>query len=137
MLTFTLKQKKLIAKNIRAAMESMFPGKGRGRRMARLFGVSPSTVSQWVNGKKTPTLSHLYQMSKVFGTPLHQLCGLPKRGNIRTKNLVTEIIKRIMTAEGKRGNAASGKRSRADMNTAIMLIKKELEDIKEMADNDE
>lgn len=129
MITFTKRQKKLIGKNIRGAMENTFPGKGRGRRLARILGVSPSLVSQWANGKKTPTILNLYRLTKIFGVPLHQLCGLPKEKNIRTKNLAAATIKRLTSSSGRQGKILAGKISPSGLKEVITLINKELDDL--------
>lgn len=136
MITFTKRQKKLIGKNIRSAMEKTFPGKGRGRRLAYILGVSPSMVSQWANGKKTPTVWHLYRMAKVFSIPLHQLCGLSKRKNIRTKNLAAATIKRLTSSNDKKGTPLTKKASRSDLRVTINLINKELDELKKQFTDD-
>lgn len=136
MIRFTKRQKKLIGKNIRSALENAFPGKGRGRRLACLLGVSPSIVSQWANGKKTPSVWNLYRIAKIFGIPLHQLCGLPRQKNIRTKNLAAATIKRLTSGSDKQGKVLTGKVSRSDLRVAIDLINKELDDLKEQSADD-
>lgn len=137
MMIFTKRQKNLIGKTIRDEMEKLFPEKGRGRRLALLLGVSPSTVSQWASGKKTPSLLRLYQLSKLFNIPLHQLCRLPKQKNVRTKNLAAAIIRRMTSVDSGKPTLPLEKTPNAEMKHSIHLINKELDDLIKYSNNDE
>lgn len=44
--------------------------------LARLIGVSQPTVSDWVNGEKTPTAENLIALSTKTGIPTDELLGL-------------------------------------------------------------
>lgn len=81
---FTENQRKRIARNIRKGLDTKFAGHGRSRRLANLLGVSPSTVSRWINGVGTPELENLSRMAAAFDIPLHRLCGYSGNHPVRT-----------------------------------------------------
>lgn len=123
------KQRDTIALNIREAMEKTFPGKGRGKRLAAMLGVAPSTVSQWASGKTVPSLSHLYAMSRVFGIPLHRLCDLPADRNVGIQNLAFDITRRIVACKSEKGGSVNSRPADAGEREAINLIGKVLRSI--------
>ena len=138
MIKLNKKQRAIFTKNIRQAMEKLFPGTGCGRQMALLLGVSPSTISQWANGKKTPSLRHLCAMAKLFNIPLHQLCGLPKPKRIQSKNLAMEIILKLAACTDKKKHPVLLKTTGVDMREAINLIVNELNAMTEsLSDGDQ
>ncbi len=78
MFMFTENQKKRIAHNIRKELNAKSSDCERNQqnlRLASLVGVSSSTVSRWVSGTKTPDMERLIRLARVFGVPLHRLCG--------------------------------------------------------------
>lgn len=54
------------------------------RRLAEVCGVSPSTVSQWVSGDRTPTLHHSLVAAKLLKCPVETLYQV-KGGRLRAK----------------------------------------------------
>jgi len=75
------KNKGILTKNIRKYKERFFKGKGGGARLAEEAGVPPQTVSNWLSGKRHPTLRQLYRLSIAFGVNPMELCGI--RDNIK------------------------------------------------------
>ena len=49
------RNKKILVRKIRHYKKLCFPGKGSGARLADEIGVPPQTVSNWLNGCRTPT----------------------------------------------------------------------------------
>lgn len=90
--TFSNSQKKRVAGNIRKELEAKFPAHGRNRRLARLVGVSPATVSQWLKGTSSPELEHLWRMAVAFDVPLHRLCGYSMNRRIRTNDRLFDAV---------------------------------------------
>lgn len=134
MRSFTLKQRKSIALNIRNAMEKSFPGKGSGKRLAAELGVAPSAVSQWATGKKVPSLSSLYAMSRLFGIPLHRLCDLPAG---KGKDTAFEIMCLIAAGKNGKGKRVNPGPADAGEREAVRLICRELRRIIGGAPNSE
>lgn len=126
--TFTQSQRKVIARNIRNYINEQFTEKERMQELARELGVSPATVSQWVKGRQTPQIAHLYQLSKVFNIPLDQLCGLHTHSSSTTTDLASNIIIKMASYENKKGKSLFHKIPRDKMPVTINLIFNELQD---------
>lgn len=129
MASFTQKQKKLIAKNIGKSIDKLGINDDGVHHLAHELDVSPATVSQWVHGKRTPRLEHLYRMSKIFNLSLQQLCGLPKPTSKRTSELASDIIIKIASCKNKTGKALFHNISPDKMPPAIGLIFTELHQV--------
>lgn len=118
MLNFTQKQKKTIAAQISIALDRTLPGRGNNQKLATLMGVTPSTISQWKKGAKTPTLLHLFQLSKVLNTPIHILCGFSGKRKVYIGNRIFDhvitlsIIGEILDKSGKTPATAARKLDR-------------------------
>lgn len=70
------KNRRILIKNIRRYKDLLFRGKGSGARLAEEVGVAPQTVSNWLKGKRHPTLRQLYQLSIAFNVGPMELCGI-------------------------------------------------------------
>jgi transcriptional regulator with XRE-family HTH domain len=92
MVTFSKKQKKAIAKHISLALDTAFSGRGCRQKLAALAGVTPAALSQWKNGSKTPTLEHLFLLSKALGVPVHTLCGITDTSGIHSGDPVFNSV---------------------------------------------
>lgn len=77
--------KKMLTKNINRHKKMNFHGKGANARLAAEIGVAPQTVSNWLNGSRLPTMSQLYELSKVFNVSPLKLCGLKEGCEYNTK----------------------------------------------------
>jgi len=73
------RNKNMLLRNIRHYKKVQFPGKGSGVRLSQELGVSPQTLSSWLNGKRLPTFHQLFRLSHVFGVSPLELCGIRKR----------------------------------------------------------
>lgn len=69
------RNKKALAKKIRYYKDLHFPGKGSGQRLADEVGVAPQTISNWLSGRRLPTIAQLYSLAKVFDVSPLELCG--------------------------------------------------------------
>lgn len=126
MASFTQKQKKHIARTIRIHT-AKFHANGDGiQHLAHKLNVSPSTVSNWAQERRTPRLEHLYQMSKLFSIPLHQLCGLPKPPPKHTSKLASDIIVKIASCKTTSGKTLFHSMPLNSMEPVISLILNEL-----------
>ena len=76
MCSLPTRNKKILIRKIRNHKKRCFPGKGGGARLAAETGVPPQTVSDWVNGSRTPTFGQLYQLAKAFSVSPLELCGI-------------------------------------------------------------
>lgn len=45
------------------------------KEIAELLNISPSSVNQWINGNKTPTIEHLLTLSETFNCSIDYLLG--------------------------------------------------------------
>ena len=70
------RNRKILARKIRHHKRLCFPGKGSGVRLADEIGVSPQTISNWLNGSRTPTFEQLYLLAKTFNVSPLELCGI-------------------------------------------------------------
>lgn len=92
MQTLNHKQRKNLAKNINAYCAKVFPGTKGEHRLAERLGVSPQAVIYWMKGTHIPTLGNLYQLSLVFETSMHELCGMKLPGDFDIKTASYEAI---------------------------------------------
>lgn len=134
MASFTQRQRKHIATNIRKNIEKMNENGDSMQRFAREFNVSVTVVSQWMRGEKTPCLVHLYRMAKLFNMPLHQFCGLPKPSSKRTSELATDVIIKIASCKSQSGKTLFHNISQKTIDPAISLILNELQEIVKCTD---
>ncbi len=130
MRNFTQKRSKTIAQTIRDAMGKTFPGKRGGKELAAALSVAPSTVTQWVNGRAEPSLTELYAMSKIFGIPLHRLCGMGGDSD-SVDDLFSEVMERVTKAH-RRGRMKSRPSTAREME-ALRLIRTILGDMRDDA----
>lgn len=70
------KNKKILTKNIQQYKKLHFSGKGSGVRLAEEVGVAPQTVSNWLSGRRLPTLTQIFRLAKEFEISPLKLCGV-------------------------------------------------------------
>lgn len=133
--TFTEKERKTIARNIRERINEQYPDKEHKQQLAQRLGVTPMTISQWAREKRTPDIGHLYQLSKALEIPLHQLCGLHKQPSSSKSDRTSKIIIKMASCTNNKGESFFHKIPRNKMPVAIGLIFKELDDIMEQSIN--
>ena len=90
------KNKRILTKNIRRYKNLLFKGKGSGARLAEEVGVPPQTLSNWLNGKRHPTLQQLYRLSVAFNVNPMELCGIRDDTKYSRKTAHVALILAIM-----------------------------------------
>lgn len=73
------RNKKVLAEKIRYYKNLHFPGKGSGQRLADEIGVAPQVISNWLSGRRLPTVMQLYHLAKVFDVSPLELCGVKSK----------------------------------------------------------
>lgn len=87
------RNKKILAKKIRYYMDLHFPGKGSGIRLAEEVGIAPQMLSNWLSGRRLPTVMQLYRLSKVFDVSPLELCGIrSKNTSAREQNHIETLF---------------------------------------------
>lgn len=128
MANFSAKQRKTLAAQIKKFKEKKYPGRGSGNRLAKDLGVSPQTLSYWINGAREPSSLQLHDMAGLFGVSVQELFGMGKVARINPKILSLDLIRditnaRIFAIKKKCDRKAEKKR----LSTIKTLISKELE----------
>lgn len=118
MQTLSHKQRITLAKNIGAYCAKTFPGGKSECRLAERLGVSPQAVAHWMKGTHIPTLDNLYQLSLVFETSMHELCGMKLPCDFDAKTASYEAIL-LITLQQKSSHQQHHARKK---NTKIMRM---------------
>ena len=90
------RNKKILAKKIHHYKKLCFPGKGSGVRLADEIGVHPRTVSNWLNGSRTPTVEQLYLLAKTFDVSPLELCGITEIGKTPRNMADIALLRNLM-----------------------------------------
>ena len=134
----TKAERRRLIENLRKHYDRIFPGRGGVRRFAEAVGVSPRTVSRWLNGVLLPSQARLHTIAKVLEVSERVLCerrktpvqtglpaGLPEivQGQIEaidTHILLLRHSKRALTGK------ADARRHREGVRIIGDLLKTEL-----------
>ena len=95
MCSLPTRNKKILVRKIRNHKKRCFPGKGGGVRLAAEIGVPPQTVSDWLNGRRTPTFRQIYLLTKTFNVSPIELCGIREKDR-PTRNAADSALLRSL-----------------------------------------
>lgn len=90
------RNKIILIENIRRHKMKNFPGKGSGIRLAEEIGVTPQTISNWLNGSRLPTMSQMYCLAKAFDVSPLELCGMRKKYSEHPKTEHISILIKLL-----------------------------------------
>lgn len=77
----------------------------RQKALAKLLGVDPTTVNDWLTGRKTPSANRLFEIADILAVPLDDLIGRTPPRNKKTK-----VKKKTKTTKKKVKKKKSKKR---------------------------
>jgi transcriptional regulator with XRE-family HTH domain len=137
--TLATGEKRRLTVNLRKYREQVFPGRGGIGRFAEAVGVSPRTLSRWLNGVLVPSLEHLHSIAKALGVDEQELCGRRKAKAVGNRSDFQEIVQGQINAidtqilllrHNKRAllGEADTKRHKESVRIIGMLLKTELGD---------
>lgn len=72
------KRRKELAKFLNRRLVEKF-GRMSQTQIARMIGVSQSSLSQYVNGTRLPTGQNLHYLADAFGLEIYDICGVPRQ----------------------------------------------------------
>ncbi|MCD8349182.1 MAG: helix-turn-helix transcriptional regulator [Planctomycetaceae bacterium] len=134
MQTLTRSQLKRMAENIRSCRDKQFPERGGNNRLAKAIGVSPQTLSQWINGSRMPPIEKLQALVTVFGISIQALCGLPEAA--KPPRRLTKVqqgrlaaIDTMIFLLTRQRDALLGKKDGGDMRKVFTAIKEMVEKV--------
>lgn len=126
----TATQRRDLGRKIREGKERLYPGRGGCGRLAAELGITPQTLSHWMNGNRLPEPGHLAMLAKLFHVSILELCSFPKIKPKRKRPSALDLIMDI-TETQKLAGESRNKRRKLTQETRLLnsLIKNELGDL--------
>lgn len=119
-MSFSAKQKQQIRKNIRTLKTRAFPERGGGRELAVRLGISPQLLSNWLNGRRTPSPLHLAKLARVFDVSIQDLCALPHaKCRVSAWELILDLTKLRERSRKKSKNPHDERKRLKELNMLI------------------
>lgn len=122
MLTLSSRRRSTLAGNIRYYTGKCFPGKGGGARLAEEVGVTPQTLSNWISGKRLPTLPQIYCLAKVFDISPLTLCGMRSKRTINPKRIHLAVLQKLLEYCEKMNSKGANPRTTRKFLLSVMAI---------------
>lgn len=131
MYSLPARNKEILVRNIRRYKEQCFPGKGSGRRLAGEIGVHPQTVTQWLNGSRTPTVKQLYRLSIAFNVSPLNLCGIQDKGEPSESSSAVSMLREVLNVlENDRKNHVKSCATRKIMKEFNVIVSNGIKEMK-------
>ena len=90
------RKKIILVESIRRHKRKCFPGIGSGIRLAEEVGVTPQTVSNWLNGSRLPTMSQMYRLAKAFNVSPLELCGIRRKDTRPSQVMHLTVLQNLL-----------------------------------------